>query len=106
MAKTPKPPKSTENYRHDGAKRKMIPTAEQQGWVEEDEARPKKLIYPRDTTLDPQLVWRGKDEEDQSDLYVDAPPVYIQEKIHPRVLIERLKKESAERKSDEADQID
>ncbi|MFE5670930.1 site-specific DNA-methyltransferase [Agromyces sp. NPDC056523] len=46
----------------------------------------------RDEALDPQLVWRGKDAQDDEDLVVDAPPIYIQEKIDPRVLIENLRK--------------
>ena len=44
----------------------------------------------RNTDLDPQLVWRGKDEQDWSDLVVHAPPLYIQEKVHPKVLIDDL----------------
>jgi len=35
-------------------------------------------------------VWRGKDEKDWSDLIVHAPPLYIQEKLHPKVLIDDL----------------
>ncbi|MEM9231705.1 MAG: site-specific DNA-methyltransferase [Pseudomonadota bacterium] len=103
MAKKPSKPQDVENYKHDTAKRTMIPTAEQQGFVEEDEARPIKLRYPRNTDLDPQLVWRGKDAEDATDLYVDAPPVYIQEKIHPRAIIKRLKRETARRREAEAE---
>ena len=103
MAKKPSKPQDVENYKHDAAKRTMIPTAEQQGFVEEDEARPIKLRYPRNTDLDPQLVWRGKDAEDATDLYVDAPPVYIQEKIHPRAIIERLKRDTARRREAEAE---
>jgi type III restriction enzyme len=33
---------------------------------------------------------RGKDEQDWSDLVVHAPPLYIQEKVHPKVLIDDL----------------
>lgn len=44
----------------------------------------------RNRDLDPQLVWRGKDEQDWSDLVVNAPPIYIQEKVHPKVLIDDL----------------
>ncbi|MFN4010355.1 MAG: site-specific DNA-methyltransferase [Pannonibacter sp.] len=106
MAKKPKPPQDVESYKHDGAKRTMIPTAEQQGFVLEEEARPIKLRWPRNPDLDPQLVWRGKDAEDASDLYVDAPPVYIQEKIHPRAIIERLKRETAARREAAADMPD
>src|SRR5258708_20550546 len=80
-----------ENYKHDAAKRRMIPTAEQQGFVPDDDTKPIKLRYDRNPDLDPQLVWRGKDQENDSALYVDAPPVYIQEKIQPRQIIERLK---------------
>src|SRR5205814_8943668 len=80
-----------ENYKHSTAKRRMIPTAEQQGFVPDDDTKPIKLAYPRNPDLDPQLVWRGKDRENASDLYVDAPPVYIQERIHPRQIIERLR---------------
>ncbi len=41
-----------------------------------------------------QLVWRGKDTQDWSDLVVNVPPIYVQEKIHPRVIIDELKKMS------------
>jgi adenine-specific DNA-methyltransferase len=41
---------------------------------------------------DAQLVWRGKDTQDWSDLIVQAPPLYIQEKIHPKVIIDDLKR--------------
>ena len=102
MAK-PTKPQDVSNYKHDDAKRTMIPTAEQQGFVQEDEAKPIKLRYPRNPDLDPQMVWRGKDAEDATDLFVDAPPVYIQEKIHPRVIIERLKRATAERTEAAAD---
>lgn len=56
--------------------------------------------YPRDPDLDPQLVWRGKDALDSEDLVVDAPPIYIQEKIDPRALVENLRR-TAERAEDE-----
>jgi adenine-specific DNA-methyltransferase len=102
MAK-PTKPQDVSNYKHDDAKRTMIPTAEQQGFVQEDEAKPIKLRYPRNPDLDPQMVWRGKDAEDATDLFIDAPPVYIQEKIHPRVIIERLKRDTAQRTEAAAD---
>ncbi len=91
------------NYKHGASRRTMIPTAEQQGFVEEDEARPTKLRYPRNLDLDPQLVWRGKDLEDDDDLHVDAPPVYIQEKIHPRQIIERMRRETRVRRETTAE---
>jgi adenine-specific DNA-methyltransferase len=80
MAKKAASPKSVEALTHDEAKRKNIPTAEFQSVLEKDQQTPKKLHYPRNTDLDPQLVWRGKDEQDWSDLVVHAPPLYIQEK--------------------------
>ena len=52
--------------------------------------------YPRNTDLDPQFVWRGKDEQDWSDLVVYAPPLYIQEKVHPKVLIDDLLRQTKE----------
>ena len=61
---------------------------------------PIPVRYPRDPTLDPQLVWKGKDELDGEDLVADAPPIYIQEKIDPRVLIENLR-DTAARPEDE-----
>jgi adenine-specific DNA-methyltransferase len=51
----------------------------------------------RNRDLDPQLVWRGKDEQDWSDLVVHAAPLYIQEKVHPKVLIDDLLRETKER---------
>lgn len=103
MTKPPNPA----SYKHPDAKRKMIPTAEQQGFVAEDEARPKKLRYPRNADLDPQFVWKGKDQEDLTDLLVDAPPIYKQEHIHPRAIIARLKAEAkrAETEDEPDDQM-
>jgi adenine-specific DNA-methyltransferase len=95
-----------ENYKHTGAKRRMIPTAEQQAWADEEKLKVDKIIYPRNTDLDPQLVWRGKDREDMADLIVDAPPIYIQEKIQPQAIIDRLKRESATRREASADMPD
>lgn len=43
---------------------------------------------------DAQLVWRGKDQQDWSDLVVTAPPLYIQEKIHPKAIIDDLARRS------------
>ena len=82
--------KSVETLIHDEAKRKNIPTAEYQAVVQKEQERPVNLRYERNRDLDPQLVWRGKDEQDWSDLVVNAPPLYIQEKVHPKVLIDDL----------------
>jgi adenine-specific DNA-methyltransferase len=72
-------------------KRTNIPTQELRDFVKADECTPKKLLYPRDTSLDPQLVWKGKDEQDRHPLEVPIVPVYIQEKIQPQALIENLR---------------
>jgi adenine-specific DNA-methyltransferase len=89
-----------ESLKHDEAKRKNIPTAEFQSVLEKEQQAPKKVRYPRNTDLDPQLVWRGKDEQDWSDLVVHAPPLYIQEKVHPKVLIDELLRATKEREHD------
>ena len=104
MAKKPPTPKSVESIKHDEAKRKNIPSAEQQSFIQREQEAPKQIRYPRNTDLDPQLVWRGKDEQDWSDLVVHAPPLYIQEKVHPKVLIDDLLRTTKEREH-EAGQI-
>jgi adenine-specific DNA-methyltransferase len=97
MAKNPPTLKSVESLTHDEATRKNIPTAEFQSVLEKEQQQPKQIRYPRNTDLDPQLVWRGKDEQDWSDLVVHAPPLYIQEKVHPKALIDDLLRETKER---------
>jgi adenine-specific DNA-methyltransferase len=62
--------------------------------VSEDEQAPKTIRYKRNTDLDPQLVWRGKDEQDAEDLNVDSVPIYIQEKIKPEAIISDLRRRS------------
>ncbi|MDJ0944578.1 MAG: DNA methyltransferase [Kiloniellales bacterium] len=98
MARKPKKPVEVETLRHEKAKRWNIPTAEFQSVMAEEEKNPIRIAYERrNRDLDPQLVWRGKDEQDWSDLVVQAPPLYIQEKLHPKVLIDDLLKQSKER---------
>ncbi|AUB82715.1 site-specific DNA-methyltransferase [Candidatus Thiodictyon syntrophicum] len=92
---------------HDEATRRNIPTAEYQSVMQKDEQDPVPVTYARGTPgleeekeqrnrdLDPQLVWRGKDQQDWSDLIVQAPPLYIQEKVHPKVLIDDLLRHSS-----------
>ncbi|EQD48877.1 modification methylase, partial [mine drainage metagenome] len=106
MAKKPKTPLTVATLKHDDATRKNIPTAEFQSVMRQDEQRPVRLEYPRnaagladekqqrDADLDPQLVWRGKDQQDWSNLVVHAPPLYIQEKVHPKVLIDDLRRQA------------
>src|ERR1700730_8989386 len=93
--------KAVVTLKHDEAKRKNIPTAEFQPMLQKEQEQPRRVKYPRNTDLDPQLVWRGKDEQDWSDLVVHAPPLYIQEKVHPKVLIDDLLRATREREHEE-----
>ncbi|MDI3461830.1 MAG: Adenine specific DNA methylase (Mod-related) [Nitrospira sp.] len=98
MAKKQGTTKTVEALKHDQAKRKNIPTAEYQSVLQKEEQKPVRVAYERrNRDLDPQLVWRGKDEQDWSDLVVHAPPLYIQEKVHPKALIDDLLRETKER---------
>jgi adenine-specific DNA-methyltransferase len=91
---------SVEALRHKD-KRRNIPTAELEPVMDEKDKTPIRLAYERrNRDLDPQLVWRGKDEQDWSDLIVQAPPLYIQEKVHPKVLIDDLLRHSKERRDE------
>ncbi len=85
---TPELPELDANRHHDT--RKNIPTEELRDFVAEDESKPPKMLYPRDPSLDPQLVWKGKDEQDREPLEVEIVPIYIQEVIEPRVIIEAV----------------
>ena len=87
--------KTVETLIHEESKRKNIPTAEYQAVVQKEQERPLEARYQRNRDLDPQLVWRGKDEQDWSDLVVNVPPLYIQEKVHPKALIDDLLRTSA-----------
>ncbi|WP_019905962.1 site-specific DNA-methyltransferase [Methylobacterium sp. 77] len=148
MARGPKASatKSVEALKHDEAQRRNIPTAELQSFAEAEEAitgfapgvyprarpLPEGETRPRDTDLDPQivwngarirltpeqvralvetgeaaigdaqLVWRGKDQQDWSDFIVQAPPLYIQEKIHPKAIIDDLRRAGDRPPQDEA----
>ena len=99
---------SVETLTHDDT-RKNIPTAEFESIMREQDKTPIQIAYERrNHDLDPQLVWRGKDMADWSDLIVQAPPLYIQEKVHPKALIDDLKRESSARAEarEDDDQID
>ena len=75
-------------------KRVTIPPQELSAFVRDEELSPKAMLYPRDPSLDPQLVWKGKDEQDQEDLAVPSVPIYIQEKIQPQAIIENVRKQA------------
>ncbi|HRW25208.1 MAG TPA: site-specific DNA-methyltransferase [Spirochaetia bacterium] len=99
--------KTVETLTHVEDTRKNIPTAEYQSIMKGSDESPLRVAYERrNKDLDPQLVWRGKDQQDWSDLVVSAPPVYIQEKVHPKALIDDLVRRSdADRKASDP-QID
>jgi adenine-specific DNA-methyltransferase len=95
-ARTPRPtgPTPVEAITH-ADKRANLPTSDAQDFVAPGIDEPIPVRYPRDPTLDPQLVWRGKDALDGEDLVADAPAIYIQEKIDPRVIVENLRQTAA-----------
>jgi adenine-specific DNA-methyltransferase len=98
--------KSVEALTHKEDKRKNIPTAEFQPLMRAEEQTPLQVAYERrNKDLDPQLVWRGKDLKDWSDLVVSAPAIYIQEKVHPKVLIDDLRRRSESATKAEDDQL-
>ena len=99
--------KSVETFTYEEARRRNLPSAEHQPLMREDEQNPVRLSYKRrNRDLDPQLVWRGKDEQDWSDLVVNAPPLYIQERIHPKVLIDDLIRQSRNGRGSDEHQTD
>lgn len=100
MAKKPAAKKTVEAITHPADKRKNIPTAEYEPVVSKDQQHSVRVAYERrNRDLDPQLVWRGKDEQDWSDLVVHAPPLFIQEKVHPKVLIDDLLRQTKDAKA-------
>ena len=86
---------------HGEQSRPNIPTAEMEGLVAEEEARPVPVFYPRNKDLDPQLVWTGKDAENAERLHIDAVPIYVQEKISPQAIIDDLRRRTAEMRAEE-----
>jgi hypothetical protein len=115
MAKSPKKTSklSVETIVHEDATRTNIPTAEMQPVVRPEDQRPVAVTLARNAggledekkarnrDLDPQLVWKGKDEQDWSDLVVQAPPIYIQDKVHPKHLIDDLVRQTEAASKDE-----
>lgn len=124
MARKPRDPKTitVETLRHERATRKNIPTMELQSFVDEEETKPAPLtydrrfspdgapeLYARNPDLDPQLVWagaqngdgnvhlvwKGKDEEDRNPLTIEAVPIYTAEKIHPKAIIDDIRRRAA-----------
>ena len=103
VARKPKKPIEVKTLVHDEAARRNIPTAEYHPVLSDEDKAPIRVAYERrNRDLDPQLVWRGKNQQDSADLVVQAPPLYIQEKVHPKVLIDDLLRRTKERREEEA----
>ena len=99
--------KQIETLVHEDSRRTNIPTAEYESVMAGEEQSPIEVTYERrNKDLDPQLVWRGKDQQDWSDLVVQAPPLYIQEKVHPKVLIDDLRRQTEAGQASEDPQMD
>ncbi len=119
MAKAPRKPIDVATVQHKGARRPNNPTMELQSFLADDEAKPTEVLfqrryspathpelYERNKALDPQLVWadsengegavqltwRGKDQQDEDALRVDAVPIYTAEKIHPKAIIDDIRR--------------
>src|SRR3954464_4441561 len=101
MADKMKPRTIVRATTHPSDRRSNIPTAELESFARPEEKSVAIVRYPRDPTLDPQLVWKGKDEQDGHDLEVPAVPIYIQETIDPLALVEELRAESEGRRSEQ-----
>src|SRR3954468_5561668 len=80
---------SVDAHKHVADKRPNIPTRETAAFAADDGIG--KAVYHRDRSLDPQLVWKGKDDQDSKPLEVPAVPLHVQEKIHPRAIVEDVK---------------
>lgn len=94
MARKASPLKTVETITHEADRRTNIPTVEYQSVMRQEELAPVRLSFQkRDPDLDPQLIWRGKYDGDDR-LTVQAPPLYIQEKVHPRALVQELIRET------------
>src|SRR5262249_53875921 len=93
MAKAPRKPAAVpvDALTHTTDKRPNIPTRELADFHADNGGKAKGVLYPRDPSLDPQLVWKGKDAQDARHLELPAGPIYVQEKIHPQAIIEDLK---------------
>ena len=94
-------PKDVIAITHPDDARRNIPTAEMEPVLSEEQRQPIHLAYERrNRDLDPQLVWRGKDEQDAAGiLTVAAPPLFTQEKVHPKVLVDDLMRLSCKSES-------
>src|SRR3954469_3004582 len=86
-----------EAHKHVADRRPNIPTRETAAFAADDGIG--KAVYHRDRSLDPQLVWKGKDDQDSKPLEVPAVPLHVQEKIQPQAIVEDVKRRSADHKA-------
>src|SRR5262245_13132854 len=86
---------SVDAHKHVADKRSNIPTPETSAFPKENGGQP--FVIHRDLSLDPQLVWKGKDEQDTKPLEIPTVPIHVQEKIHPLAIVEDLKRRTASR---------
>src|SRR5438132_1190644 len=80
-------------HQHVADKRPNIPTRETAAFAADDAPQP--FVVGRDRSLDPQLVWKGKDEQDARPLEVPAVPIHVHEKIQPLAIVEDVRKRAA-----------
>ena len=99
----PRKPKSTADIRHTADSRANLPSAEDATTMSDDDRRAEPYYYQRNRDLDPQLVWRGKDVENDTPLEVMVPPIYVQERIRPKHLIDDLRRHSDANPADDDD---
>ena len=93
--------KQIETLKHGAASRKNIPTAEFESVLDPVDQEPIRVAFQRrNRDLDPQLVWRGKDVPGPAELMAQAPPLFIQEKVHPKVLIDDLERRTRQRRAE------
>ena len=91
---------------HKEKTRTNIPTAESENLVQHEQAKPVKVLYPRNPDLDPQLVWKGKDEENKNSLEVNVMPIYAQEHIDPIIIIDDIKRQARKDKVESGEETD
>lgn len=88
-----------ESLKHTSDTRLNNPTEELRGFEQEEKIS--QMLYPRDPSLDPQLVWQGKDEQDREDLSIPVLPIYRQESVEPQAIIEEIRNESQKESAQE-----
>ena len=103
MARRTRTPKAVENITHEYAKRRNLPSVEHEPLMRDEERNSIRVAYERpNSDLEPQLTWQSKDEQGRSGLVVNAPPLYIQERVHPKALVKDLMQETARRRNAKA----